>query len=186
MPNPSASPNYQFPIPKNMNQLNVKLLTFYGISIAFVAILFKVVTAYGETNLKAAPAIAGSYRFDAQNLPECLKSDSLVLTIEQSGVYLSGNLKSDNSSVDGKKTAEEKPSLIGKWEIQGLNLSGVVPNLTGCGESTSSGSQKSVVKLRGIVEGESLKGKISLVENAAATDFTAQRVVVTKQEHQGH
>jgi hypothetical protein len=41
-----------------------------------------------------------------------------------------------------KKNAEEKPSLIGKWENQGLNLSGVVPNLTGCGESTSSGSQK--------------------------------------------
>jgi hypothetical protein len=63
----------------------------------------KFVTAYGETNLKAAPAIAGDYRFDAQNWPECLKSDSLVLTIEQSGVYLSGNLKSDNSPVDGKK-----------------------------------------------------------------------------------
>ncbi|HCV32463.1 MAG TPA: hypothetical protein DGO89_21270 [Microcoleaceae bacterium UBA9251] len=173
-------------MPKIMSHFNLKSLAFYGIAIGSVTLLFKVVTAYGETNLKAAPAIAGDYRFDAQNLPECLKSDSLVLTIEQSGVYLSGNLKSDNSPVDGKKNAEEKPSLIGKWEIQGLNLSGVVPNLTGCGESTSSGSQKSVVKLRGIVEGESLKGKISLVENAAATDFTAQRVVVTKQEHQGH
>ena len=169
-----------------MSHFNLKSLAFYGIAIGSVTLLFKVVTAYGETNLKAAPAIAGDYRFDAQNWPECLKSDSLVLTIEQSGVYLSGNLKSDNSPVDGKKNAEEKPSLIGKWENQGLNLSGVVPNLTGCGESTSSGSQKSVVKLRGIVEGESLKGKISLVENAAATDFTAQRVVVTKQEHQGH
>jgi hypothetical protein len=169
-----------------MSHFNIKSLAFYGIAIGFVTVLFKVVTAYGETNLKAAPAIAGDYRFDAKNLPECLKSDALVLTIEQSGVYLSGNLKSDNSSVDRKKTAEEKPSLAGKWENQGWSLSGVVPNLTGCGESTGGASQKSLVKLRGIVEGESLKGKISLVENAAATDFTAQREAVTKQKHQGH
>ena len=169
-----------------MSHFNIKSLAFYGIAIGSVTVLFKVVTAYGETNLKAAPAIAGDYRFDAKNLPECLKSDALVLTIEQSGVYLSGNLKSDNSSVDRKTTAEEKPSLAGKWENQAWSLSGVVPNLIGCGESTGGASQKSLVKLRGIVEGESLKGKISLVENAAATDFTAQREAVTKQKHQGH
>ncbi len=173
------------PIPKIMSQFNVKMLTFYGVSIAFVAVLFKVVTAYGEANLKAAPAIAGDYRFDATNFSECLKSDALVLTIEQSGVYLSGNLKSDNKPVDGKTTTPEKPNLAGKWENQGLSLSGVVPNLTGCGKSTG-GSQKSLVKLRGIVEGESLKGKISLVENAVATDFTAQRVTKGQQKGQGH
>jgi len=168
-----------------MSQFNVKMLTFYGVSIAFVAVLFKVVTAYGEANLTNAPAIAGDYRFDATSLPECLKSDALVLTIEQSGVYLSGNLKSDKSAVDRQNTTAEKANLAGKWENQGLSLSGVVPNLTGCGESTG-GSQKSLVKLRGMVEGESLKGKISLVENAVATDFTAQRVKKGQQKGQGH
>ncbi|XZO01682.1 MAG: hypothetical protein ACM65L_24895 [Microcoleus sp.] len=169
-----------------MSHFNLKSLAFYGIAIGSVTLLFKVVTAYGETNLKAAPAIAGSYSFDAKNLPECLKSDDLVLTIEQSGVYLSGNLKSNNSSVDRQKTTPEKPTLAGKWENQGLSLSGAVPNLTGCGESGGS-SQKSLVKLRGIVEGESLKGKISLVENAVATDFIAQRVKKgEEQKQQGH
>ena len=134
-----------------MNHLNVKLLSFYGISIAIVAVLFKVVTAYGETNLKAPPALAGSYRFDAKSLPECLKSDALVLTIEQSGVYLSGNLRSGTSDGDRQKTAEEKPALVGKWENQGLSLTGAVPNLAGCSESTATGENSSV-KLRGILE----------------------------------
>ncbi|MBE9093861.1 hypothetical protein [Tychonema sp. LEGE 07203] len=168
-----------------MPHFNVKLFTFYSISIAFVAVLFKVVTAYGETNLKAPPGIAGSYRFDAKDLPECLKSDTLVLTIDQSGVYLSGNLRSGSSQSALGKTAEEKPSLVGKWETQGLNLSGAVPNLAGCSDSIAIG-QNSSVKLRGIVEGDSIKGKISLTDGAAASDFTAQREAAAKpllQEH---
>jgi hypothetical protein len=161
-----------------MNHLSFKSLAFYGIAIGSVSLLFKVVTAYGETNLKAAPAIAGSYRFDAKSLPPCLKSDSLVLTIEQSGVYLSGNLRSGSSEGDSEKT-EEKPSLLGKWENQGLSLSGAVPNLADCSGSPVRG-QNSFVKLRGIIEKDSLKGKISLRNRAAASDFTAQRVSTAK------
>ncbi|MCC3410986.1 MAG: hypothetical protein JGK12_05385 [Microcoleus sp. PH2017_01_SCD_O_A] len=179
-------PNSQFPIPKIMNHLSLKSLAFYGIAIGSVSLLFKVVTAYGETSLKAAPAIAGSYRFDAKSLPECLKSDTLTLTIEQSGVYLSGNLRSGNSEGDRANTAEEKPSLAGKWENQGLSLSGVVPNLTGCSESAAIG-QNSYVKLRGVVEKDSLNGKISLTDRAAATNFTAQKEAVAKpQQKQPH
>ncbi len=168
-----------------MSHFNIKSLAFYGIAIGSVAVLFKVVTVYGETNLKAAPPIAGSYRFDPRNLPKCLKSDVLVLTIEQSGVYLSGNLRSGSSVSDPKTTTEEKPFLAGKWENQGLNLSGLVPNLAGCaGEKRVDG--KSFVKLRGIVKGESLTGKISLTANSAATDVTAQKEVVKKPENKAH
>jgi hypothetical protein len=178
-------PDAQFPTPKIMSHFNLKSLAFYGIAIGSVAVLFKVVTAYGETNLKAPPAIAGSYRFDPRNLPKCLKSDALVLTIEQSGVYLNGYLRSGSSVSDPKKNAEGKSSLTGKWENQGLNLSGLVPNLAGCGgEKTANG--KSFVKLRGNVEGENLKGKISLTDNVAATDFTAQREAAAKQEKKAH
>ena len=161
-----------------MININVKLLSFYSISIAFVLVLFKVVTAYGETNLKAAPVIAGSYRFDAKSLPECLKSDSLVLTIEQSGVYLRGSLRSGIGEGEGEKT-EEKPPLAGKWENQGLSLSGVVPNLPNCSGSPVTG-KNSFVKLRGIVEKDRLKGKISLRDRAAASDFTALRESTAK------
>ena len=186
MPNAQCPiPNSQFPIPQIMIHLNVKLLSFYGISLAIVAVLFKVVTAYGETNLNAPPALAGSYRFEAKNLPECLKSDALVLTIEQSGVYLNGNLRSGGSEGDREKIAEEKPSLVGKWENQGLSLSGAVPNLAGCSDSTAIG-QNSSVKLRGILEGDTLKGKISLRDGAAATDFAAQREAAAKPQKQEH
>ena len=47
-------PNAQLPITKIMNHLSLKSLAFYGIAIGSVALLFKVVSAYGETNLKAA------------------------------------------------------------------------------------------------------------------------------------
>ena len=178
-------PNAQLPITKMMNHLSLKSLAFYGVAIGSVAVLFKVVSAYGETNLKAAPAIAGSYRFDAQSLPECLKSDFLVLTIEQSGVYLSGNLRSGSSEADREKIAEERPPLHGKWETQGLSLSGVVPNLAGCSDSTATGLNSSA-KMRGIVEGESLKGKISLTDKAGATDFTAQKEAPPKPQKKEH
>jgi len=178
-------PNAQLLITKMMNHLSLKSLAFYGIAIGSVALLFKVVTAYGESNLKAAPAIAGNYRFDPKSLPECLKSDSLVLTIEQSGVYLSGNLRSGSSQAEREKIAEEPPSLHGKWETQGLSLSGAVPNLTGCSDSTATG-QNSSVKMRGIVEQESFKGKISLTDKAAATDFTAQKEATPKSQKKEH
>ena len=168
-----------------MSHFSPKSLAFYAIAIGSVAVLFKVVTAYGETNLKAPAAIAGTYRFDANNLPGCLKSDSLVLIIEQSGVYLSGNLRSSNTNQQQATTAKDKPTLAGRFETQGLSLSGLVPNLTGCtGETTT--AQNSFVKLRGNVEGETLKGKISLTENAPSTDFTAQREAQVKQQKNTH
>jgi hypothetical protein len=107
------------------------------------------------------------------------------LTIEQSGVYLSGNLRSGSSEADSEKIAEEAPPLHGKWETQGLSLSGAVPNLAGCRDSTATG-QNSSVKMRGIVEGESLKGKISLTDKAGATDFTAQRETAPKPQKNEH
>ncbi|NJK77025.1 MAG: hypothetical protein HC786_17625 [Richelia sp. CSU_2_1] len=61
-----------------MNHLSFKSLVFYGMAIGSVSLLFKVVTACGETNLKAPPAIAGNYRFEPKSLPEWLKSDVSV------------------------------------------------------------------------------------------------------------
>lgn len=61
-------------------------------AISSVVVLFKVVTAYGETNLKAPPAIGGPYRISTQNLPGCLKANRLVLNIKQSSIYLFGSL----------------------------------------------------------------------------------------------
>lgn len=76
-----------------MSHFNAKTLSFYGIAIGSVLLLFKTVSAYGETKLKAPPNIDGSYQFlQAENLPACLQDQQLTLNVEQSGVYLFGNL----------------------------------------------------------------------------------------------
>ena len=62
-----------------MNNLNFKSLGFYGIAITSVLLLFKTVTAYGETNLKAPPVINGSYRLALdQNLSNCQPPEPLL------------------------------------------------------------------------------------------------------------
>lgn len=75
-----------------MSHFNLKSLTFYGVMIGSVLILFKGVTAYGENYLKAPQAIGGTYQLTSSNLPDCLKSEGLMLTIEQSGRYVAATL----------------------------------------------------------------------------------------------
>ena len=91
-----------------MSHFNLKSLAFYGIAISSVVVLFKVVTAYGETNLKAPPPIGGPYRISAQNLPGCLKADTLVLNIKQSGIYLFGSLLPAKTTAQIETVAEEQ------------------------------------------------------------------------------
>ena len=74
------------------SHFNFKSLTFYGVAIGFVLILFNLVTRYGEANLKAPARIDGRYRLSIAQLPDCLKSADPVLTIQQSGIYLNGFL----------------------------------------------------------------------------------------------
>ncbi|MBC6435921.1 hypothetical protein FM036_43120, partial [Nostoc sp. HG1] len=50
---------------------------------------------YGENNLKAPPPINGLYRLTlSENLPNCEKSDTLTLKIQQSGIYLNASVLS--------------------------------------------------------------------------------------------
>jgi hypothetical protein len=77
-----------------MSHFSAKTLSFYGIAIGSVLLLFKTVSAYGETKLNAPPHIDGSYQFlQTENLPTCLQDKQLKLEVEQSGVYLFGNLE---------------------------------------------------------------------------------------------
>lgn len=165
-------------------KFNWKSLVFYTVAISSVAVLFKVVTAYGETNLKAPPPITGGYRFSAENLPGCLKSNKLLLQIQQSGIYLNASLLPVDGNVESEKIgAEEKPSLFGKWQNQKLLLSGSLPHVTACNQSVNqTEGGDNLVKIEGTVEGETLKGKISLSSTSEVVDFTAQKETPVKLE----
>ncbi len=120
-----------------MHHFNFKSLTFYGVAIGSVLLLFKVVTAYGENNLKAPPAINGRYRLVFNDLPICEKSDALILDIQQSGVYLNGFLLPVNASAD--TATATNPTLTGTLSNQQLSLSGKVKRTIIC---DLAGSQK--------------------------------------------
>ena len=94
-----------------MSHFNVKTLSFYGVAISSVLLLFKVVSAYGETKLTAPQNVDGSYQFlQTENLPDCLQGQQLKLNVEQSGVYLFGNLEVASPEVDDDRAVQPKSS----------------------------------------------------------------------------
>ena len=157
-----------------MSHFNLKSLSFYGVAIGSVVILFNVVSAYGESKLKAPPAIDGRYRISAENLPECLKSQALILNIQQSGIYLSGSLLSAGNRAHSETTAEENPSLTGLWQNEQLNLSGSVPHVTTCNNPA--------VTIQGRLEEKNIAGKMHLSSIPGKVEFTAQPEPVQQQK----
>jgi hypothetical protein len=161
-----------------MSHFNLKSLTFYGVAISSVVILFKIVTVYGEKNLKAPPAIQGAYRIPTQHLSHCLKADELTLKLEQSGIYLSGFLLPSFAQNASPKNTDEKPSLSGKWQNKNANvtLSGLVPGLNPCLSShnaISSQTNQQLVNVKAYWEQDTLKGQLYLGDTKL--NFTAQR-----------
>lgn len=161
-----------------MGHFNFKSLAFYGVAIGAVLLLFEVVTAYGEANLKAPAPIDGRYRLSyTQNLPKCPKSDALVLTIQQSGIYLNGSLLPAQTNAQQPTSAEEKSSMTGQLINQQLSLSGTVPRSTFCIKAVpqANDNSSSSVRIQSRVEGKNLEGKITLNGIPEAIGFTAQR-----------
>lgn len=168
-----------------MSHFSLKSLTFYGVAIGSVVVLFKVVSAYGEANLKAPPPVGGTYRISAANLPGCLKSNTLVLNIQQSGTYLFGSLLPAKTDVKTATIAAEKPTLTGRLSDQHLNISGLVPWVKSCNNSDGQADALGdalKVGVQGIVNGETLSGQIRLSSTPAPTEFTAQREAIVGQQ----
>ncbi|MFH7025171.1 MAG: hypothetical protein ACHBN1_07155 [Heteroscytonema crispum UTEX LB 1556] len=160
-----------------MSNFSLKSLTFYGVTIASVLVLFKVVTVYGETSLKAAPAISDRYRLTlAENLPNCEKSKSLMLNIQQSGIYLNGSLVPETANTENSKTNEPKPTLTGLLKNQQLNLTGQVPKSVLCqnaASQTPTNSQDSVTTQIQLANKQSFTGQITVNGTSKALFFTA-------------
>ncbi|XGV99401.1 MAG: hypothetical protein ACAF41_10750 [Leptolyngbya sp. BL-A-14] len=145
------------------NHFNLKSLSFYGGAIAVVVALFSVVTAYGEANLKAAQKIDGRYQIPAQALPGCLKSEQLILLVQQSGIYLTGSLLASETAEALEKRATERPSMTGNWENQRLTLQGDASYLPKC---------QGDVKIQGTIAQQSLNGTLSLSSAPGEIPFT--------------
>lgn len=161
-----------------MGQLKLKSLSFYGIAIGSVMILFKIVSTYGDANLasKTPDAIGGRYPIKSSNLPPCLGNKALTLNISQSGIYLNGSLFTSGfsaakiaSEAEGVNS-EGKPTLSGKLKNQVFSLTGKVNKLGQC----DSNQGKSLVKIEGIIQDKKLTGKIKFNDNQAV-NFVSMR-----------
>lgn len=149
------------------NFFSVKWMSFYGATMLFVMALFSITTNYGEANLKAPTKISGRYRITAKTLPGCLKSESLVLSIEQSGIYLNGALLEADGEIRTQTAAKKKPSLTGLLEKQNLSLSGNLEHLQSCEQ------QNPTVSIDGSVAQDVLKGTLKLESQSVL--FIAKR-----------
>ncbi len=149
-----------------MNRFNLKFLSFYMVTIALVVLLFNRVSTYGNTQLKAPPAIAGDYLIEPQKQRNCLTAAPLLLTIEQSGIYLTGLLKVGTSNAETKSDGEVA-ALNGKFQADQIQLSGVTS------ASVCSGNDK--IEMVGSVTQDLLMGQLKILTYPGQTvNFIAQ------------
>jgi hypothetical protein len=147
-----------------MNRLNSSYIKFYVITIALVAVLFSAVTSYGEKNLQAPPRLSGSYKIEAGNLPNCLKDKSLLLVIQQSGIYISGDLQSDSDRSESKSVSQDNFPLAGRWQDGKFSIAGAVTQVEGCDRAKQ-------LAISGTPTNKELEGQISFAGNTS--NFTA-------------
>ncbi len=154
---------------------NWKSVSFYGIAIGSVLMLFKVVTAYGESNLKASPAIGDRYRLTmSQNLPSCEKPEGLMLNIQQSGVYLNGYLSVANNNAKVSKTTNIKPTLIGRLSNEKLTLSGKISKNILCNRANYEDNYfTSITMQMQLLDKSNVTGQMSVNGISKAIGFTA-------------
>jgi hypothetical protein len=107
-------------MPASLNPL--RLTAFYGLTLVLVLGLFKGITAHGET-LLAPPNLGGQYRLQSPSLIGC---SSLVLDLQQSGIYLNGAITPQSNPPDSQEVTPHpsRPTLTGHWHDSALTLTG--------------------------------------------------------------
>jgi hypothetical protein len=153
------------------NTFNFKFFTISGVAIATVIIIFKTVTAYGENNLSATPLINKTYHLSTtQNLPNCEKINTLVLNIQQSGIYLNASLQPLTNKTDIPKPL----SLRGLLNNQQLELSGNIDNSIFCQipEQSNNPTQQITLQISKINQ-KNLHSKITINNLSQTLEFTA-------------
>jgi hypothetical protein len=140
-----------------LNNFSVKSIGLYGVAIGSAIGFFHLVTSYGEAHLQAPHAIAGVYAIaDAANLPDCLRQPQLAIEIQQSGMYLTGNLTTDSSN------PARRPTLSGSFRDRQLQLDGLV--------STNICPRAASVRITGTIAlDRHLQGRLSIAPEQLGT-----------------
>ncbi|HEY9810134.1 MAG TPA: hypothetical protein V6D13_12465 [Halomicronema sp.] len=154
-----------------MSHLNLKSLFFYAMAIGSVGVLFKTVSFYGETTLKAPPSIGGNYEIPLKSLVGC-GSDKAVLSIHQSGIYLTASFGKKRPFQEVVKI-EEKPEMDGKLDGQKLELSGLVEGAKFCRQQKDNKFYELTILAE--IKENTLKGKLMLLGLKKPLAFTAKR-----------
>ncbi len=169
-----------------MNNFNFKSLAFYAVAIGSVLLLFKTVTAYGENNLQPSKIIGDRYRLTLnENLPNCGKSNPLMLNIQQSGIYLNGSLLPENANAD---IGNQLP-LTGNLKNQQLSLSGKIDTDILCDFPNSrKDRQKSVIIQMQLQDQAEITGQLKVNDISQPLRFTAtlQKAQEQTQKLQSH
>ncbi|MBD2690401.1 hypothetical protein [Anabaena catenula] len=153
------------------NNFNFKSLAISGIAIASVLVLFKTVTAYGENNLRATSLINSRYRLTlAKNLPNCEKGNSLILNIQQSGIYLNASLLPPQANADTKKQFP----LSGKLQNQELHLSGKIDTSNFCQLPSAQNSPDQAITIQmSKLKNDHIPGQLKINNIPTTLEFTA-------------
>jgi hypothetical protein len=155
----------------NTFNFNFKYLAISGIAIASALICFKTVTTYGENHLNATSLIKNRYTLNlSQNLPNCQKSHKLVLSIQQSGIYINAALLPVNSNLNPKTQL----TLTGKFKNQKLQLSGNINTSTLCQNPSVQNNQLQPVTIQmSQLNQNSISGQLKINNIAKTIQFTA-------------
>ncbi|MBD2103267.1 hypothetical protein [Leptolyngbya sp. FACHB-261] len=153
-----------------MDHFSPKSLAFYTVAIGSVVVLFNVVTAYGEANLKAPAEMEGRYRLSSNNLPNCLQQP-IVLFIQQSGVYLNAGLEAaptaTTPSTNSTSSSEAPLPLSGHLQKGQFWLAGSTSAALTCTPTTA-------LRLEGTSSGNQIQGQLQL-GGAETETFSGQK-----------
>ncbi|WP_353931645.1 hypothetical protein WJM97_03400 [Okeanomitos corallinicola TIOX110] len=154
-----------------MNDFNFKFLATSGIAIASALVLFKTVTAYGENHLRATSLIHTRYHLQInQNLPNCQKTNKLILKIQQSGIYINAALLPIKTNAATKTPL----NLTGKFKDQKLTLSGNINTGIFCQNSSVQNHQIQPITIQmSQLTQEYIPGQIKINNIPKTLEFTA-------------
>jgi hypothetical protein len=155
-----------------MHHLHWKSILFYASIISAAFVLFDWVSRYGEANLKAPMKVSGLYRISGKNFPDCLKSEVLELTIDQSGQYLYGNVSSGSQDAKSSDREPMKIPISGTFKDQTLVLSS---QSISCQPSANSSY---VLQIQAQPQSDALTGHITWNPGAPKLGFTTKAAVV--------